>query len=60
MPYTPHRTPDAKARIARMRMMAQEDDATDVGSYLMWLEDRLFEAWSAFRLDGSTDGNQGA
>lgn len=56
MPYTPQRTDAAKVRIARMRLLAQEDDATDVGSYLMWLEDRLFEAWSVY--DYEPTGNQ--
>lgn len=38
------RTEAAKARIAEIRREALESGAGDVGSYLMWLEDRLYHA----------------
>ena len=44
MGYSCDRTGPRGEAIARIRRQAAEEGATDVGNYLMWLEDRLYEA----------------
>ena len=47
MRYEPNRSEEDKAHIANIRRLALEDEAGDVGSYMMWLEDKLNQAWGA-------------
>ena len=51
MSYQTSRTEAASKVIANIRKLADSEGASDTGQYLMWLEDRLYEAWRALDLD---------